>query len=257
MATIEEVRHRIQRTLDQYFALEAELQQLEKDRFRVCIFGSARIRPEDPVYQTVSELASLLAGLNIDIITGGGPGLMEAANRAVRDARNELSRSIGLPIQLPRSQELANKHLDIKSEHRRFSSRLDEFMRMSHSVIVAPGGIGTLLELMYVWQLIQVGMIKPRTVVLLDRSLWNGFLEWMREEVLGRGFIGPHDFDWIHCVDTPQEAMDYVRQDLLRFRAAQEAVDGGSAAAAEAGRMIEALEHRQAEQGAQKEGPDA
>src|SRR5207248_2077268 len=133
----------------------------------------------------VYETARLMADLNIDIVTGGGPGLMEAANRAVQDAHNELSKSIGLPIHLPRSQELANKHLDIKSEHKRFSSRLDEFMRMSHAVIVAPGGIGTLLELLYVWQLIQVGMIEERAVVLLDRSLWDGLLNWMQEQLLG------------------------------------------------------------------------
>src|ERR1051326_8722724 len=191
MATVDEVREQIRTTLEQYFRLESELQQLEKDRFRVCIFGSARIRPEDPTYQMVYDTARLLAGLNIDIVTGGGPGLMEAANRAVRDAHNELSQSIGLPTQLPRAHELANKHLDIKSEHRRFSSRLDEFMRLSHAVVVAPGGIGTMLELMYVWQLIQVGMVEQRPLVLLDRSFWNGLLAWMREQVLGHRLVGP------------------------------------------------------------------
>src|SRR5947208_1938992 len=136
----------------------------------------------------------MLAELKIDIVTGGGPGLMEAANRAVQDARNEVSQSIGLPIQLPRAHELANKHLDIKSEHKRFSSRLDEFMRLSHAVIVAPGGIGTLLELTYVWQLIQVGMVEERPVVLLDHSHWDGLLAWMKTELLGRRFISPGDF---------------------------------------------------------------
>src|SRR5437764_7530205 len=192
--TADEVRQQIQHALEQYYSLEAQLQQLEKDRFRVCIFGSARIRPEDPVYKTVYETAHMLAELKIDIVTGGGPGLMEAANRAVQDARNEVSQSIGLPIQLPRAHELANKHLDIKSEHKRFSSRLDEFMRLSHAVIVAPGGIGTLLELTYVWQLIQVGMVEERSIVLLDSRLWDGLLEWMRRDLLGRGFVSAGDF---------------------------------------------------------------
>jgi uncharacterized protein (TIGR00730 family) len=245
MPTIEEVREQIQRTLEEYFTLETELKQLERDRFRVCIFGSARIRPEDPTYQTVYETARLLADLGIDIVTGGGPGLMEAANRAVRDAHHEQSRSIGLPIYLPRSQELANKHLDIKSEHRRFSSRLDEFMRLSHAVIVAPGGIGTLLELMYVWQLIQVGMVEERAVVLLDSSLWGGFLEWMRDEILGRGFISPGDFDFVHCVDTPQEALAYIKVELEKFRARQEEKPEGAAIAAQASRMIEEIEKEQ------------
>lgn len=241
MPSVEEVRKQIARTLEQYFTLEAELKQLEKDRFRVCIFGSARTRPEDPVYQTVHRLAVMLAGLNIDIVTGGGPGLMEAANRGVREAHNGLSQSIGLPIHLPRSQELANKHLDIKSEHQRFSSRLDEFMRLSHAVIVAPGGIGTLLELMYVWQLIQVGMIEPRAVILLDSSLWGGLLDWMKAEMASRRLVSPHDFDCLHCVDTPEEVLPYIKAELEKFRAQQQLNPAGAAPAAEATRMLDEL----------------
>jgi len=247
MPTIDEVRAQIQRTLDQYFDLESELQRLEKDRFRVCIFGSARIRPEDPTYQMVYRMARMLAELNIDIVTGGGPGLMEAANRAVRDAHNGQSQSIGLPIHLPHSHELANKHLDIKSEHKRFSSRLDEFMRLSHAVIVAPGGIGTLLELVYVWQLIQVRMIESRAVVLLDSSLWGGLLEWMREQLLGRGFVSAGDFAPVHCVDTPEEALMYIKEELEKFRAQQEQKPEGAARAAEAAWMLEELEKQRPE----------
>ncbi|HEU4751570.1 MAG TPA: TIGR00730 family Rossman fold protein [Armatimonadota bacterium] len=246
---IDEVKRQIQRTLEQYFTLEAELKLLEKDHFRVCIFGSARIRPEDPTYQRVYETAKLLAELDIDIVTGGGPGLMEAANRGVHDAHNGESRSIGLTIDLPRSDELANKHLDIKSEHKRFSSRLDEFMRLSHAVIVAPGGIGTTLELMYVWQLIQVGMIEERPVVLMDRSFWTGLLEWMREELLGRGFVSARDFDWIHCVDTPEEVLPFIKAELVKFRAAQEKKPEGAAHAAQASEMIQQVEKKQSEAG--------
>ncbi|MGV3721160.1 MAG: LOG family protein [Actinomycetota bacterium] len=244
MPSIEQVRKQIERTLDQYFSLEDELRLLEQDRFRVCIFGSARIRPEDPVYQTVYRMAEMLAELNIDIVTGGGPGLMEAANVAVYN-RDFGTQSIGLPIHLPRSRELANKHLDIKSEHRRFSSRLDEFMRLSHAVIVAPGGIGTLLELMYVWQLIQVGMIEPRAVVLLDRALWGGLTEWMREEMLGRRLVSPQDFGCIHCADTPEEALPFIKAELEKFRAAQAQKPDGAEPAAEATRMLNELDRQQ------------
>jgi uncharacterized protein (TIGR00730 family) len=245
MATIEEVRQQIERTLEQYFNLEAELKHLERDRFRVCIFGSARTQPDDPVYHTVYRMSRMLSELNIDVVTGGGPGLMEAANLAVRDAHNGVSQSIGLTIHLPRSQELANKHLDIKSEHKRFSSRLDEFMRLSHVVIVAPGGIGTLLELMYVWQLIQVGLIEPRAVILLDRSLWGGLLAWMKEQMLGRRLVSPQDFDWLYCVDTPEEALPYVRAELEKFQAQQEAKPEGAKPAAEASRMLAELDRQQ------------
>ncbi len=249
MTNAEEVRQQIQRTLERYFSLEAQLQELEGDRFRVCIFGSARIRPEDPTYETVYQMARLLSELNIDVVTGGGPGLMEAANRAVRDAKNGVSQSIGLPIHLPRAQERANKHLDIKSEHKRFSSRLDEFMRLSHAVIVAPGGIGTILELMYVWQLIQVGMVEPRAVVLLDRALWSGFLEWMRECILGRGFISPGDFDWVHCVDTPEEALTCIKPELEKFRARQAQQPAAEEKVAEASRILHELEKKEADPG--------
>lgn len=243
MASIEQVRKQIERTLDQYFSLEDELRLLEKDRFRVCIFGSARTRPEDPVYHTVFRMAEMLAELNIDIVTGGGPGLMEAANLAVHN-RHFDTQSIGLTIHLPRSHELANKHLDIKSEHKRFSSRLDEFMRMSHAVIVAPGGIGTLLELMYVWQLIQVGMIEPRVVVLLDRAMWSGLIHWMQEEMLGRRLVSAPDFAWIHCVDTPEEALPFIKAELEKFLAAQAQNPQGAEPAAEATRMLEELDRK-------------
>jgi len=113
------------------------------------------VQPQEPLYWTVYDLARRLAHEGIDIITGGGPGLMEAANRGVRAAENE-ALSYGLPLDLPSIHEPANPHLDVASRHRRFSSRLDEFMRLSHGVVFAPGGVGTLLEFGYVWQLLQV-----------------------------------------------------------------------------------------------------
>lgn len=247
MATIHEVRSQIQQTLEQYFTLEEQLQQLEKDRFRVVVFGSARLKPEHPTYQEVYKLARMLAELNIDIVTGGGPGLMEAANRGMHDAQNRLGQSYGITIELPRSQELANKHLDIKSEHRRFSSRLDEFMRLSHAVIVAPGGIGTLLELAYVWQLIQVGMIEPRPVILLGCGFWSGLTAWMDAQMREGGFISPHDMDWVHCVDRPEDALPFIKTALEQFRERQNRRPGGEGKADEAGRMLEALDQKRAE----------
>jgi uncharacterized protein (TIGR00730 family) len=213
----DDVRGRLNELLEEYVALDAELRKMEDTEFRVCIFGSARIRPEDPTYQAVFRLARSLAKLNVDIVTGGGPGLMEAANRGVQAARNE-SKSYGLPIELPNRIETPNKHLDIKSQHKRFSSRLDEFMRLSHAVIVAPGGIGTVLELMYVWQLIQVGMIEPRPVLLLDRNFWSGLIAWMRDQQLGKAFIGLHDLECVHLVDTPREVEKVIQKALEEYR---------------------------------------
>src|SRR5262245_14161088 len=203
----DDVRGRLNELLEEYVALDAELRKLEDTEFRVCIFGSARIRAEDPTYQSVYRLARALAKLGVDIVTGGGPGLMEAANRGVQDARNEQSKSYGLPIELPLRIEAPNKHLDIKSQHKRFSSRLDEFMRLSHAVIVAPGGIGTVLELMYVWQLLQVGMIEKRPVILLGRDFWSGLIAWMRDQQLGKVFISPDDLACVHLIDSPKEVV--------------------------------------------------
>lgn len=219
---IEDVRDRLKGLLDEYVALDAELRKLEDTEFRVCIFGSARIRPEDPAYQVVCRLAKSLAGLGVDIVTGGGPGLMEAANRGVQEAKNERSKSYGLPIELPRSVEVPNKHLDIKSQHKRFSSRLDEFMRLSHAVIVAPGGIGTVLELMYVWQLLQVGMIERRPLILLDQGFWSGLIVWMRNQQLRRGFIGAHDLDHVHLIDSPKEVVKVIRAAVEEYKRSHE-----------------------------------
>src|SRR4051794_24488816 len=215
---IDDVRDRLRGLLDEYVALDAELRKLEDTEFRICIFGSARIRPEDPVYQMVYRLARSLAKLGVDIVTGGGPGLMEAANRGVQEAGNEQSKSYGLPIELPKRLEAPNKHLDIKSRHRRFSSRLDEFMRLSHAVVVAPGGIGTVLELMYVWQLLQVGKIEPRPVILLGRDFWSGLIAWMREQQLGKGFIAPQDLDCVHLIDRTKDVVDVIRCAVEDYR---------------------------------------
>ncbi len=217
-----QIQQRLEKVIEEYLALDSWLREVQSDWFRVCIFGSARINPQDKTYGLVMELARNLAMDGIDIVTGGGPGLMEAANRGVREAHNEASRSYGVTIELPRVQEVANKHLDIKSSHKRFSSRLDEFMRLTHAVIVAPGGIGTLLEMMYVWQLLQVGLIEERPVVLLDRAQWGGLIDYIQETMVQRGFVSPEDMDHVHLVDTPDEALQIVRkahQEFLKTRA--------------------------------------
>ena len=181
---LEIARERLHRIVDQYIQAEAEVRALEQGTFRVVIFGSARIQPRDTIYQQVYRIAHALAERGIDIVTGGGPGLMEAANSGVLDLVERESRSYGLPIDIPSLKEPANKHLDIKSSHRRFTSRLDEFMRLSNAVVVAPGGIGTLLELLYVWQLLQVGLTNDRPMILLGKEIWSDLLKWMRKTLL-------------------------------------------------------------------------
>ncbi|HEY3282925.1 MAG TPA: LOG family protein [Armatimonadota bacterium] len=214
-----DLRHQMEEVLDRYLLLDAQLRQAENTNFRVCIFGSARIRPDDSIYQCVQQVAKCLATLGVDIVTGGGPGLMEAANRGVREAHHERSKSYGLPIDLPSIKEVANQHLDIKSSHRRFSSRLDEFMRLSHAVIVAPGGIGTALELMYVWQILQVGLLDRRKVILLNSQFWGGLLDWFRAVPLAHQLVSPSDFDYLHLVDTADQVSDLLREEVESYQA--------------------------------------
>lgn len=201
--------------------IEDELRKLDEDRFyRVCIFGSARIKPDTNQYSDVYELARYLSWEGIDVLTGGGPGLMEAANMGARLGREEKhtkSLSYGLSIQLDFEPE-PNKHLDIKRHHHKFSSRLDDFIRLSNSVVCTPGGIGTLLELFFVWQLIQVKHATPRPIVLLEKKFWEGVLEWMKDEPLARGLVGEKDFAVLHLADTPAEAFDIISAHHQEFR---------------------------------------
>lgn len=199
--------------------IEAELKRLEDRFYRVCIFGSARIKPDTKTYRDVKELARYLAQLGIDILTGGGPGLMEAANQGAQEGRKEKqskSLSFGLSIQLPH-EALPNPHLDVKRHHQKFSSRLDDFIRLSNSVVVTPGGIGTVLEFMFVWQLIQVKHIPPRPIILMDRKFWAGFLEWMKGLPLERRLLNKDDFDVIKVVDTPEEVCELLKPHYQEF----------------------------------------
>lgn len=212
---------RLQSLYNRAMIIEGELKKLDENRFyRVCIFGSARIKPNTKSYDDAFQLARFLSWEGIDVLTGGGPGLMEAANKGAllgREEKRTKSLSYGLSIQLEWEPE-PNMHLDVKRHHQRFSSRLDDFMRLSHSIIVTPGGIGTVLELFFAWQLIQVKHIQPRPIVLMDSEFWNGIMQWMRDFALGRGLVSGADFDNIAIVDTPEEVMKIISADHQKFR---------------------------------------
>lgn len=201
--------------------IENELRALEDNRFyRTCIFGSARIKPNTGAYDEAFELAHLLARDGIDVLTGGGPGLMEAANKGAKLGREESrakSLSLGLTIQLEWEPE-PNHHLDVKRHHMRFSSRLDDFMRLSQSIIVTPGGIGTVLEVFFTWQLIQVKHMEPRPIVFLGKKFWSGLLEWMRVRPLADGLVSEKDFETIKVVDSPKEAYEIIAAHHAEFR---------------------------------------
>lgn len=200
--------------------LEMELSDYTNQHFRVCIFGSARIKPDDEIYTITERLAFLLGEHGIDVLTGGGPGLMEAANKGVLNGTKSAgahSRSFGISIDLG-NREPANDHLDIKHHHKKFSSRLDDFMLLSNAIVVNPGGIGTLLELYYSWQLLQVGHLPSRPIILMNRSFWHGIIDWMNHTQVNGGLVSPKDMDFVQLVDTPEEAAAIIQEEFDAFR---------------------------------------
>lgn len=200
--------------------LELELNEYIGDYFRVCIFGSARIKPDDDTYKTAERLALMLGEQGIDVLTGGGPGLMEAANKGAKAGQIKTgakSRSFGISIDLG-VFEAPNEHLDVKHHHKKFSSRLDDFMRLSNAVIVLHGGIGTALELFFSWQLLQVGHISERPLILVGVKFWSGLIDWVKETLIAGGLVSPGDLRWIHIVDTPEEVLQILEPEVKRFR---------------------------------------
>jgi uncharacterized protein (TIGR00730 family) len=184
---------------------------LNPSHFRVAIFGSARIKENNPRYRQIEMLARMIAVEGMDIVTGGGPGIMEAAAKGHQAGRkNDDVQAYGLNIKLPREQT-PNKHLDIKKEFELFSSRLDNFVHLSNVVVVAPGGIGTLLELFYTWQLVQVRHTCHIPIILLG-SMWPPFIKWMEEWPLKRKMISPQDMHLIFLADHCREAMRIIKK---------------------------------------------
>ena len=212
----------IDRIIVNLWATIEDLERLQPEEsrfFRVTIFGSARITSNDEIYGTVRETAASLARLGCDIVTGGGPGLMAAANEGAK-AGDETGRirSIGLTIELPHLEEGPNPYLDRITAHRTFFSRLHHFVRMSQAFIVFPGGIGTALESFMTWQLVQVGMLKDRPVVFVGPH-WRGLLDWMNETMLGGGYVNARDFDLVRIVDDPRDAVAIVAEAKKAFDA--------------------------------------
>lgn len=177
--------------------------------YRIAIFGSARIREGDQDYQNVFAIAKGLAEAGFDVVTGGGPGLMQAANAGHRSASSG-THSIGLNIRLP-SEQHENRYLDIKKEFDRFSARLDAFMSLSDAVVVATGGIGTILELFYTWQLVQVQHL-CETPIILFGPMWGPLLVWLRQEVQSRGLFDAKEMGQLFHLETPAQVVRFIRR---------------------------------------------
>jgi uncharacterized protein (TIGR00730 family) len=181
----------------------------------VSLFGSARTSPDDPQYKHAREVARLLAEAGFAIITGAGPGIMEAANRGAKDAGGE---SIGCNIELPFEQG-ANPYVDTLVNFRYFFVRKTMFVKYSNAFIIFPGGFGTLDELFEALTLIQCGKIYQFPVILFGRHYWAGLMRWLHSRVAGEGKISPGDLDLVLLTDDPAEAA----QAVIDAHAAQQA----------------------------------
>ncbi len=183
---------------------------IENNRFRAAIFWSARITPNDTVYQEIVELAKNLSKSNYDIVTGGGPGAMEAASKGHALAEKSCTKwqSIGINIELPFEQN-PNKYLDFTETKSTFSARLDTFMILSHVFIITPGGIGTLLELFYTWQLMQVGHV-CRTPIILWGNGYKNLKKFLREEVLAHGYMTEQDYEMTIQVESIEQVLQLI-----------------------------------------------
>jgi len=189
------------------------LRPSKSERYRVTIFGSARIQPGTFAYDEVKRMAAALAELGCDIITGGGPGLMQAANEgaAAVDAADR-SQSVGIRVELPFEQEV-NAFVEQAFEHKTFFTRLHQFVLMSDAFIVVPGGIGTVLELTLVWQLLQVKHLHDTPLILVGK-MWAALVDWAKAHLLTTSppLANPADMAIPQCVKTADEAIALVRQ---------------------------------------------
>jgi predicted Rossmann-fold nucleotide-binding protein len=159
-------------------------ERIDKSHFRVAIFGSARLTTDSPVYQTIYELAKMISEEGMDLVTGGGPGLMNAASEG-------------------------HHHLDIKTEFNHFSNRLDTFMRYSNAVIVASGGVGTLLELFYTWQLMQVQHTCHIPIILLGQ-MWKDLVNWIKRWPLQNELLDQNDVELLYLASDYHEAFQII-----------------------------------------------
>lgn len=184
----------------------------KRAHYCVSIFGSARAKPGTFAYEQVKQLSKGLANMGCDIITGGGPGLMQAANEGSSEAGiSKQSRSVGIRVNLPFEQNI-NPFVKEAYEHETFFSRLHHFVLASDAFIIAPGGIGTTLEATIVWQLIQVGHIKRETPLIFIGKMWADFLEWTRNHFLPNQLVNPEDLKIPYCVNTAEEAIAILQK---------------------------------------------
>lgn len=191
-------------------------ERLSELRPAVSMFGSARIPPDNPYYTLAVQIARRLSDAGFAVISGGGPGIMEAANRGAYEGK---SSSVGLNIELPH-EECSNAWQDISLSFRHFFARKVAFVKYADAYIVLPGGFGTLDEMSEVLTLIQTGKSRRIPVILVGAEFWSGLLDWFQNRLVADGMIGEHDMELIQLIDDPEQILDAI----VSFYEAREAV---------------------------------
>ncbi|NTV11589.1 MAG: TIGR00730 family Rossman fold protein [Zoogloea sp.] len=181
-------------------------ERLKPIRPAVSIFGSARIPPDHMYYMQAERIARLLSDAGFSVISGGGPGIMEAANKGAYFGK---SPSVGLNIQLPMEQ-VSNPYQDISQTFQHFFARKFMFVKFASAYVVLPGGFGTLDELMEALTLIQTGKSRKIPLILVHEPFWRGLLGWFKERLVGEGMIAPQDLDLIQVINEPEKVVDAI-----------------------------------------------
>jgi len=172
----------------------------------VSIFGSARTDPKNPHYQLAVDIARTLSDAGFSVVSGGGPGIMEAANKG---AFNGKSPSVGLNIKLPHEQS-GNGYQDISLTFRHFFSRKVMFVKYASAYVVMPGGFGTLDELAEILTLVQTGKTRKIPIILVHRPFWEGLLAWFKDTMVTEGTINPEDLDLLQIIDSPDDILEAI-----------------------------------------------
>ncbi len=188
------------------------------DRPAVSVFGSARVKPGSEVYRVAQEIGRLFAEAGFAVVTGGGPGVMEAANRGAKDAAGL---SVGFTIDLPHEQD-PNPYLDICVDFKHFYARKTMLVKAAEGFVMMPGGFGTLDEMFEALTLIQTGKVLNFPVVLFGSDHWKGLLEWINAQLLPQGLISPEDEELLYVTDDPNDAVKLVVEHYEERRAQEE-----------------------------------
>jgi uncharacterized protein (TIGR00730 family) len=187
------------------------IETLSKIKHSVSIFGSSRTKPNDPYYQKAELLSRLLAEKGFGVITGGGPGIMEAANKGAAEAGGQ---SVGMNIRLPLEQK-PNPYANISIDYKYFFTRKVMFVKYAMAYVVMPGGFGTLDELFEALTLIQTKRIKSFPVILMGSEYWKGLIDWLKKTVLRDNKISPTDLELFQIIDDPEEAVKYIQKYVI------------------------------------------